>query len=326
MIDPVLKRIGVDPATIRRSLFLSSTRNESTGRTLAVMGKQRYGRRGLPRVLCDQMYADYLRLGSIAAIAPIYGRSRQAIWEILSAHGYDLKPSSIARCKPAPVIFDGVKYSLSGKNQQMRATTGKRGMLRRAVWEKANGPLPRGWNVTAKDGNPMNCDLENLLSGPKGEIVRHICLARHGRAGETKEESRERKLKRGLEYYRQRRDGFMAAGLRSDGKPRRRRVMTDDERADLRRERNLAKWQRRAERLATAGLTTRGTAPVYRTRKRLSEMELAYAALKADMEQAGPRELPVACGFRDTELNQRCADAGRANKANFKNFKLKEAA
>lgn len=35
--------------------------------------------------------------------------------------------------------------------------------LHRAVWEEANGPIPEGHIVSFKDGNPMNCELDNLM-------------------------------------------------------------------------------------------------------------------------------------------------------------------
>lgn len=32
----------------------------------------------------------------------------------------------------------------------------------RIIWEEANGPIEKGYNVQFKDGNPSNCILENL--------------------------------------------------------------------------------------------------------------------------------------------------------------------
>jgi len=34
--------------------------------------------------------------------------------------------------------------------------------LQRYVWENAHGPIPKGMKVVFKDGNPLNCDLDNL--------------------------------------------------------------------------------------------------------------------------------------------------------------------
>lgn len=35
-------------------------------------------------------------------------------------------------------------------------------LLQRNVWEKANGPIPKGMNIIFKDGNYRNCNLDNL--------------------------------------------------------------------------------------------------------------------------------------------------------------------
>lgn len=35
-------------------------------------------------------------------------------------------------------------------------------LLHRVVWEKANGPIPKGCNIQFKDRNPLNCELDNL--------------------------------------------------------------------------------------------------------------------------------------------------------------------
>lgn len=31
------------------------------------------------------------------------------------------------------------------------------------VWEAAHGPVPNGWKIYFKDGNPQNCELDNLM-------------------------------------------------------------------------------------------------------------------------------------------------------------------
>lgn len=37
---------------------------------------------------------------------------------------------------------------------------------RRYVWEQANGPIPNGHRIIHLDGNPLNCELENLYCIP----------------------------------------------------------------------------------------------------------------------------------------------------------------
>lgn len=41
--------------------------------------------------------------------------------------------------------------------------------LHRAVWEEHNGPLPDGMMVTFKDGNKLNCGIDNLMLVTRGE-------------------------------------------------------------------------------------------------------------------------------------------------------------
>lgn len=42
-------------------------------------------------------------------------------------------------------------------------------MKHRIEWEKVNGPIPRGFNIQFKDGNRLNCNLENLYIISRGE-------------------------------------------------------------------------------------------------------------------------------------------------------------
>lgn len=42
----------------------------------------------------------------------------------------------------------------------------------RWLWEKAHGPIPKGYNVQFKDGNPLNCVLENLYLIPRDKQMR----------------------------------------------------------------------------------------------------------------------------------------------------------
>lgn len=44
----------------------------------------------------------------------------------------------------------------------IRISKGNWVLLHRYVWEKANGPIPPGMNILFKDGDTMNCELENL--------------------------------------------------------------------------------------------------------------------------------------------------------------------
>lgn len=56
----------------------------------------------------------------------------------------------------------------------------------RWVWEQANGPIPKGYNIMFRDGNRLNCSLDNLELVSRQEAARRQVLA------ETPEQRRNR--------------------------------------------------------------------------------------------------------------------------------------
>lgn len=116
---------------------------------------------------------------------------------------------------------------------------------------------------------------------------------------------------------------WVRQGLTTKGKPRVHPVRP--ELAGLHgQERVNARSRLRTRERALQGLTARGKRRKL-MRTHLTAPAILFEQLKAELASA-PRELPIATGFRDMELNQRFAEAGRANKGNFNQFKLKEAA
>ena len=110
------------------------------------------------------MYLDYQRLGSVAKVGKLYGRTRQAIWEILKAHKLQLRAKRFLE----KVIHRGVAYTLH--KGYLRQTYGARQALHHVVWIEANGPIPEGHNIRFRDGNCRHCSLENLHCAPIQEI------------------------------------------------------------------------------------------------------------------------------------------------------------
>lgn len=47
----------------------------------------------------------------------------------------------------------------------------------RLVWEQANGPIPKGYNIIFKDGDKTNCDIDNLALISKTE---NLTMMRRG--------------------------------------------------------------------------------------------------------------------------------------------------
>lgn len=79
---------------------------------------------------------------------------------------------------PANTLTDGAitirthtNYKKGGvyQNKYIRVSLGKWVPLHRHVWEQAHGPIPRSHIIAFKDGDPMNCDLDNLSMISKAE-------------------------------------------------------------------------------------------------------------------------------------------------------------
>ncbi|WP_050028894.1 sigma-70 family RNA polymerase sigma factor [Verrucomicrobium sp. BvORR034] len=105
------------------------------------------------------MYADYLRVRSLAKVGAIWGRSRQSMHELLASRRQTLK-----RKMHIPVVYGGQSYT-PGKNGYLRRTCRKghgEHLLQRVVWMDHHGPIPHGWNVVFKDGDKRNCSIDNL--------------------------------------------------------------------------------------------------------------------------------------------------------------------
>ena len=45
-------------------------------------------------------------------------------------------------------------------------------LLQRAVWMNAHGPIPKGSKIRFKDGNTMNCELDNLEMITEGDLMK----------------------------------------------------------------------------------------------------------------------------------------------------------
>lgn len=54
---------------------------------------------------------------------------------------------------------------------RMRPSPGNNNFVtkHRLVWEKVNGPIPKGYNIQFKDGNKLNCSIDNLFLVSKAE-------------------------------------------------------------------------------------------------------------------------------------------------------------
>jgi HNH endonuclease len=110
----------------------------------------------------DSMYLLYLhgangKTYSLADVGKAFGKTRQAVYDQFRCRGFKRRSPTIGALR----VFDGQRYR-ARKNGDFRATSGTRRSLHVAVWEKANGPLPKGHGIIHRDGDRGNNELENL--------------------------------------------------------------------------------------------------------------------------------------------------------------------
>lgn len=147
---------------------------QAVTRAAAKFRKKQCGRRGMPKVFLDLMYADYQRLNSCTKTANLWGVKRQSVFCLFKTHGLKLNPRNF---KPFR-IHDGVKYTQSkgGYWRDTRSGRGNQGgptarWLHHEIWTAAHGPVPAGHQVSFKDADPSNCDLANLFCAPVAEVT-----------------------------------------------------------------------------------------------------------------------------------------------------------
>lgn len=79
------------------------------------------------------------------------------------------------------IEFKGVKYYRypDSPKRTHRVYFQRQGkQLHRAIWEDANGPIPDGFEVHHKDGNPLNNSVDNLEALPRSRHKAESARAR----------------------------------------------------------------------------------------------------------------------------------------------------
>ena len=116
--------------------------------------------------LVAAMYALYQTGKSMAFVGGVYGRTRQAIYDLFRSRHYQL------RSKPLKgvTMVDGHRFC-QYHNGYLRGTIkGRRINLHRYLWERDHGPVPETHVVRHKDRNKLNNDPANLELIPKKEM------------------------------------------------------------------------------------------------------------------------------------------------------------
>jgi len=104
--------------------------------------------------------------------------------QIPANKGKKMSPELYEKCKhtmfkkgnlPGNTLKDGAitvrKNKLGTPYYHIRLSLGKWEYLHRFLWEKENGHIPKGFNVIFKDGNPINCKVENLKLISDSELM-----------------------------------------------------------------------------------------------------------------------------------------------------------
>lgn len=134
--------------------------------------KGRFGRGGIPADVVRAMSDEYRRTNSLSATGRAFGRTRQAMWEILRRR-IELNH---------PILQEGVFYNgrkfTPAKDGYLRLSTccgrkraNERGeaMLHRIVWVEHHGAIPPGHQVMFRDGDRRNCAIDNLFCKSRRE-------------------------------------------------------------------------------------------------------------------------------------------------------------
>jgi hypothetical protein len=221
--DAVDEALDKSDPEIARMLRLEDFNHVRARRAAArLMRKGGCGRRGLPADIVQQMYRDYMHLGSLSKVGKLYKRTRQSMWEIFRSSGLKMNERKFH----AKILFEGRSFT-PGKDGYYRESSARKNirLLHYAIWEKASGKkCPPGWQVFFKDGDNTNFRSRNLDCLPIAEVTLHHYRRRFPhRAHLTREQNRERIRKHGRDYMALRSLKNLAKGLRTDGKPFRRK-------------------------------------------------------------------------------------------------------
>ena len=207
--EAILRRCGIQSrAEVDRFVAASWERNnfsrwpEPLRATAALMRKGGCGRRGLPSDIVATMYRDYQRLGSLAKVARVYRRTRQAMYDIFRRARLPLNP----RNSHARIFWQG-RYWTPGKGGYYRETIARNPpiLLHHAIWEKRTGrKIPKGWQVTFKNGDASDFTSGNLVCLPIDQVPKLHHARRYPGRFKTPEEKLDYWRKRNREYMRRR--------------------------------------------------------------------------------------------------------------------------
>lgn len=108
--------------------------------------------------IVQAMYAMYLTGKSIAAVAKVYKKTRQAVFDQFRVRGFKMRSKQMKGL----TVIDGYRFTFT-KGGYLRGTVGDRRITaHHYVWTKVNGPLPAGSCIRHVNGDRTDNRLENL--------------------------------------------------------------------------------------------------------------------------------------------------------------------
>jgi HNH endonuclease len=168
------KRLGSLSAVAR----LHDRSIPSVHRLLVTRGFLHPKSRSLPRRVVGRMYWEYVSGLSLEQVGVKFKRTRQSVFECFKTRQLRLRAREFL---PA-IEYKGRRYTqqkVFGRHRYLRDTNDGRGWrgrkcsyLHHVVWEEHNGPIPQGHKVCFKDGDSLNCAIENLELLTNSEQVR----------------------------------------------------------------------------------------------------------------------------------------------------------
>lgn len=149
---------------------------EKLGKTLTTTYQQAY-KLGLKKSE-NYMRQELLRQQQQLRVVGVKGRFKKG--HVPANKGMKKDPHVIAAIRPfmfkkgqVPhnVKYDGHERVNVEGYIEIRVAIRKYVLKHRHVWEQAHGKVPEGYIVTFKDGNRLNCDIDNLTLITRREIM-----------------------------------------------------------------------------------------------------------------------------------------------------------